>query len=416
MLAFLLMAAFISACEKDDISTADPTENLTEISGYPIAGTNQTTFFSNTGTIAEPAPGDDFYGHNAHYPGYEPSYTDNGDGTVTDHITGLMWEKGIAKADFGEAQSLAVKATTAGYTDWRVPTVKELYSLIFFTGNQGTGNPESPIPPDDAVAFIDTENFEFEYPSEGRYIDAQYITSTVYVSSTMDGAPTFFGVNFADGRIKGYPQDGGAMQATEGRYYLRLVRGNTGYGVNSFVENSEGTISDRATGLMWMKFDSGHDDFSDMLTGFTNNDGSLNWQEALEFANAMDYDGYSDWRLPDAKELQSIADYTRSPETSGSAAIDPLFDCTVIANEAGADDFPFYWTSTSFEPGLDAVYIAFGRALGYFDPGSGTDFYDVHGAGAQRTDPKMGEPSYGNGPQGDVRRVYNYVRLVRNEN
>jgi len=38
---------------------------------------------------------------------------------------------------------------------------------------------------------------------------------------------------------------------------------------------------------------------------------------------------------------------------------------------------------------------------------------DVHGAGSQRTDPKTGEGSYGNGPQGDVRRVYNYVRLVR---
>lgn len=43
----------------------------------------------------------------------------------------------------------------------------------------------------------------------------------------------------------------------------------------------------------------------------------------------------------------------------------------------------------------------------------GLDFYDVHGAGAQRTDPKSGEPSYGFGPQGDVRRVYNYVRFVR---
>jgi hypothetical protein len=42
---------------------------------------------------------------------------------------------------------------------------------------------------------------------------------------------------------------------------------------------------------------------------------------------------------------------------------------------------------------------------------------DVHGAGAQRSDPKDGDPadypSVGNGPQGDVSRVFNYVRLVR---
>jgi hypothetical protein len=41
---------------------------------------------------------------------------------------------------------------------------------------------------------------------------------------------------------------------------------------------------------------------------------------------------------------------------------------------------------------------------------------DVHGAGAQRSDPKNGDPGdypYGHGPQGDVVRIYNYVRCVR---
>jgi hypothetical protein len=41
---------------------------------------------------------------------------------------------------------------------------------------------------------------------------------------------------------------------------------------------------------------------------------------------------------------------------------------------------------------------------------------DVHGAGAQRSDPKSGNPDdypYGHGPQGDVIRIYNHVRLVR---
>jgi hypothetical protein len=41
---------------------------------------------------------------------------------------------------------------------------------------------------------------------------------------------------------------------------------------------------------------------------------------------------------------------------------------------------------------------------------------DVHGAGGQRSDPKVGDPAqfpYGRGPQGDAIRIYNYVRLVR---
>ena len=52
--------------------------------------------------------------------------------------------------------------------------------------------------------------------------------------------------------------------------------------------------------------------------------------------------------------------------------------------------------------------------MGYI-AGSG-GWVDVHGAGAQRSDPKTGDPSqypYGRGPQGDAIRIYNYVRLVR---
>ena len=51
-------------------------------------------------------------------------------------------------------------------------------------------------------------------------------------------------------------------------------------------------------------------------------------------------------------------------------------------------------------------------------PPTGGDYilFDVHGAGAQRSDPKSGDPAdypYGHGPQGDVIRIFNYVRAVR---
>jgi hypothetical protein len=131
--------------------------------------------------------------------------------------------------------------------------------------------------------------------------------------------------------------------------------------------------------------------------------------------NAANYLGYSDWRLPNAKELQSIVDYTRSPDAGGSAALDPVFNATAITNEAGQTDYPSYWTGTTHanaRSGDHAVYVAFGRAMGYWN---GT-WTDVHGAGAQRTDPKTGDPAdwpTGHGPQGDAVRITNYVRLVR---
>jgi hypothetical protein len=74
------------------------------------------------------------------------------------------------------------------------------------------------------------------------------------------------------------------------------------------------------------------------------------------------------------------------------------------------------WTAS---PGGAAVYVAFGEALGYMEmpPGSGNyQLLDVHGAGAQRSDPKTGNPAdypHGHGPQGDVIRIFNYVRPVR---
>ena len=206
-------------------------------------------------------------------------------------------------------------------------------------------------------------------------------------------------MNFADGRIKGY---GTRMMGQEKAFNYLLVRGRTSYGINEFVDNGDSTITDNATGLMWMQDDDGN---------------GMLWEDALTYAENFNFAGYTDWRLPDAKELQSIIDYSRNPETTSSAAIDPLFHCSKITNEAGALDYPYYWSSTTHgtmatgNDGAWGVYLAFGRGLGYMN-----NWVDVHGAGCQRSDPKLGDPSQyptGHGPQGDAVRIYNYVRLVR---
>lgn len=377
---------------------------------YKIVDTEQNKIFNNSLEISAPQEGEAFYGQDAQYEGNQPSYINNDDGTITDEVTGLMWQKSFVTLSWSEAEAQAAAVTTGGYTDWRVPTIKELYSLILFSGNQGSGNPSSSTPPGDAVPFVDTDYFDFEYPTGSRYIDAQYVSSTEYTSTTMNGNATFFGLNLADGRIKGYPQ----VRPNNTPYYARFVRGGNNYGQNDFTDNNNNTVTDAATGLMWNKFDSGDDVFASLLSNYTNDDGSLNWEEALHFAENMTFAGFEDWRLPNVKELHSILDYTRSPDATNSPAINSIFATTEIINEGGANDYPGFWSSTTFNPGSDAALIYFGRALGYMDFGSGAQFYDVHGAGAQRTDAKIGEPTYGFGPQGDVRRVYNYVRLVRN--
>jgi hypothetical protein len=206
-----------------------------------------------------------------------------------------------------------------------------------------------------------------------------------------------FGVNFADGRIKGYPTGSGPGPSKT--YFVIYVRGNTNYGVNKFVDNGDGTVTDHATGLTWTQNDSGQ---------------GLDWEAALNYCESLDFAGISDWRLPDVKELQSIIDYNRSPDATSSAAIDPIFNISSITNEAGQLDYPYFWSSTTHanaRSGGGGAYVSFGRAPGYMN----NQFMDVHGAGAQRSEDKSGDPSQyptEHSPQGDAVRIYNYVRCV----
>ena len=353
----------------------------------PIVDTGQTKTFDAAAVITPPSSGQRFYGQDAQFSGTQPSYAKSSDGlTVKDNVTGLTWQQShyTSQVYWGEAQAVASAMNASnygGYNDWRLPTIKELYSL--WNGN--TGWP-----------YIDTNYFSISYASEEELSHAIFWSSNKYsglLESTVDrdvGAEMAFGVNFGTGHIKAYAVASGP------RHLVRCVRGET-YGSNSFLNRGDGTITDQATGLMWAQADSGS---------------GMEWERALAYAqtqNAANYLGHSDWRLPNAKELQSLVDYTRSPGAKSPAnvgpAIDPLFKCTGITNEAGAADYPWYWTSTSAkaranEPADAAWYVAFGRAVG-------SDGKDLHGAGAVRFDTKVA------GSPGGENRYYNYVRLVR---
>jgi hypothetical protein len=373
-----------------------------ETVAYPVVDTGQDHCYGNSGEIVCPDSGKAFYGQDAQYRGKAPAYRDNGDGTVTDLVTSLMWQKGLGekKVSLEETLEMAESMTLGEHTDWRVPTIKELYSLIDFRGNTGSAGNMYQEAPANAVPFINTDYFEFTYGNVAdgeRYIDAQWLSCTEYVSTTLGRMDTLFGVNFADGRIKGYGYRKHGTTRDKKKFFVRFVRGNA-YGENQFVDNGDGTVTDTATGLTWMQADSGR---------------ALGWQEALSYAESLDYAGHDDWRLPNAKELQSIVDYSRSPDTTDSAAIDPVFQTTAITNEANQKDAPFFWTATTHldgpQAGSMAVYVAFGRAMGQMNGQTA----DVHGAGAQRSDPKTGQAGLGHGPQGDARRVRNFVRCVR---
>jgi hypothetical protein len=363
-----------------------------------IPDTGQTICYDAVRALSScPEKGHPFFGQDAQYRGAPLDYRDNGDGTVTDQTTGLMWTKAVdaEKVSLKEARSMAAALVTGGHSDWRVPTIKELYSLMNFSGRTPMPGRRGAVRP---IPYINTDYFDFKYGNTRtgeRDIDAQWLSSTEYVFFTMHGARTLFGVNFADGRIKGYGY-AGPNPRREKKFYVRFVRGGP-YGQNDLVASADGTVTDRATGLTWAAGDSGR---------------AMTWEAALAYARSSTLAGHTDWRLPNAKELQYIVDYTRSPDTTGSPAIDPVFTATPVTNEAGQTDFGHYWTSTTHLDGPrpdGAVTICFGRAMGKMHG----QVMDVHGAGAQRSDPKSGENSIGRGPQGDARHGRNFVRLVR---
>lgn len=438
LISALVLAAFFSGCVSEPTSSVSgtPSVQLTSPShtpdgtiqtpvtssvdqfSYPIVDTGQVRCYDNQKEIACPQYGRPFFGQDAQYSGNATTYSLGSDGlTVNDEITGLTWHRSpdtdgdgaITSRDkltWEEAQVLPATLNSVGYggySDWRLPTIKELYSLIEFSGTDPSGYSGSDT--SGLIPFIDTNYFSFAYgdtTAGERIIDSQYASGTPYVVHDGPTISKIFGVNFADGRIKGY--DLAMPGRQEKTFFVICVRGNPEYGKNLFIDNSDGTITDDATGLIWSRTDSG--------TG-------MDWEDALQWVQEMNvekYLGCDDWRLPNAKELQNIVDYTRSPDTTNSAAIDPVFECTQITNEAGEADYPYYWTGTTHVSsngmGGSAAYVAFGRALGYING----EWVDVHVAGAQRSDPKSGSSSdypHGHGPQGDAIRIDNYVRLVR---
>ena len=98
---------------------------------YPIVDTGQTKFYDTTSEISAPSTGQSFYGQDAQYQSYQFSFRNNGDGTITDLNTGLMWQQTPSSSSFSwqEAANYCDSLGLAGYSDWRMPTLKELFSI-----------------------------------------------------------------------------------------------------------------------------------------------------------------------------------------------------------------------------------------------------------------------------------------------
>ena len=343
-----------------------------------IPDTHQGSCFDDSRAIPCPQPGQRFYGQDAQYEGATPSYRVNGDGTVTDNVTGLMWQQGHNAQRLGwyEARGACSGLRLGGHTDWRLPSIKELYSIADFRGTQGRRPYLDDVfeihEPDDSV--LQGDRFAATHRTQ---MMGQTWSSTIYTGDHWDrkGVEAAFFMNFLDGHIKQAPTRG------RSELFYRCVRGPQ-WGANDFVDNRDGTVTDRKSGLTWQQRDDGR---------------TRNWEQALSYCEGLRLAGHVDWRLPNVKELQSIVDYRRH---------DPALDTRFLQQ---TDHRGWFWSSTTHGDNISqADYVCFGKC-------TSAGGVDVHGAGAQRSDPKRRESNTrtSQGGQDDEVRIDNYVRCVR---
>ena len=311
----------------------------------------------------------------------DPRFTDNTDGTVTDNLTGLMWLKdaNCISTKYTESDGTIVDdglifwptalafvigindgATYplcgAGYTDWRLPNINEIKSLV--------GYDQSSLAP---------------LPASHPFTNVlgSYWSSTTHSNDPRTSA---FGVSMYDGHVSKEPKstnlmgawpvrDSGAAGsvalpqtgqtkcydatgavvdcATTGQGQDGDLLAGTAWPNPRFTDNGDGTVTDELTGLIW---------FADVAGCM----GTDLWENALAVVADLnddpasfdailgcDYTGnHDDWRLANIRELESIVHYDFKEEgTTYGNTSDWLEDLFVVG---GFDTVPsFHWSSTS---------------------------------------------------------------------
>lgn len=215
-----------------------------------------------------PGPSQPFFGQDGNYEIAVPSYTE-GDGTVTDSVTELTWEKvtesGMFTLEAAQEHCANLSAErVGGIADWRLPTRRELVSILDF--GHTTAFPD--------IFFTSTQG-------------------SFYWSATDLAADSTFawGVLASDASVGFFQKEMSGARAL-------CVGGERATPPPDLF--AEEWVLDGLTGLVWQRQAS--------LTRFI-------WSGALEHCEALTLAGKSDWRLPSAKELLSIVD----DELSGPA-------------------------------------------------------------------------------------------------
>ncbi|NVN90712.1 MAG: DUF1566 domain-containing protein [Desulfuromonadales bacterium] len=214
------------------------------------------------------------------------NYTDNGNGTIMDNNTGLMWQKcsvgqnndatcsGTASALNWYQASGTFDATynptsSGACGSWRLPTVKELITIVDFSVPGPAAN-------SNATFFPNTVS------------DAYWLADEWSSNTNLAWFENFYN-GLGSARIK----------TNSG--YVRCVLGAPVS--QNYTDNRDGTETDNATRLVWQKCSAGQS-----YDGSCSGSASLfnNWNDALGYCNNLSLASQTDWRLPNIKEIDTL--------------------------------------------------------------------------------------------------------------
>jgi hypothetical protein len=248
-----------------------------------LPDTGQTAGFTNT------------FGEDNDYTQNVPFFININTLITTDTVTGLMWQR----TDSGEMTiENAVKycdtLTLGGFTNWRLPTPHEAFSILNLQNNK---------PALDTKFFTKTAA-EYWWTSAKQSDDVSKIWCTN-----------------AGGGVGNHPKSETISAGGTKPFHARAVRDIKTPSIIAahFTDNGNGTITDNLTNLVWQK---------------TLNPSTLTWEDALKYAENLIFANASDWRLPNIKELQSIND---------ESVVKPSISTTFFP----AIGIKKYWSSTS---------------------------------------------------------------------
>ncbi|SEM24258.1 Fibronectin type III domain-containing protein [Syntrophus gentianae] len=319
------MKFYYRLCYKDNLGntsqysgnpvTCTPKANVS--GAYDLPDTRQTACYDQNGTVITCPAQDQSLAQDGSYD-IPLSYTDNGNGTVTDNNTGLIWQKrddgrrynwyrasGTYHKTYNPSSyNTCGQLLLGGYSNWRLPSKIELMTLVDY----GISNSSPKI---NTTYFPDTKD--------------DYLTVTSFAG------------DIEKSWIVGFGNGGIAPTSKAKESSVRCVRGEQ-LDFGNFRDNHDGTVTDKKSGLMWQQDEPGR----------------MTWTQALSYCESLILGKHSDWRLPNFKELQSLAN-----ENGAYPAINKIYFPNANCNTSYISA---YWSSTTYNSYKNGAYV--------------TDFYD----------------------------------------